>query len=472
MKHIIVLIAITIIPCLCFSNTKNNKQAKSANKFLNSIGVNSSLNKRGKSLEKTIECPQYWGIRWLRSGYENGTTIYIYKRLRDESGVKFIYGLGNGGNDIVRLLEGVRDTAALNALLAIEGNNEPNNWGIEYQREKRSKTNSWIALAKLQRDLYKAVKNNPILKRYPVFGISENGGMIDNTGLQFLTIPTGASSLMPDGIRYADYVNTHNYVSHPSWDNGTLHDNPWISSSPFSDCRVDEPYGNHGLTWYKKHKGYEESELDTLSKVTTETGLTIDKNISEEQYVRILLNLYLAQFKRKWNYTAVYLLRDRTDEEGNQKFGFNAPGYVPRKSATYLHNLTTIPNDTNTPARLGKSGYTFYNSSETTHDLLLQKSDRTFYLIFWKEKYLERFDIVTVEFDRQYESIKIYDPTVSPNIKEYLISRNTHSLTLTDHPIIIKIGKENPSEIKKETIDSSSENILYPRSSFSETLES
>ncbi len=54
------------------------------------------------------------------------------------------------------------------------------------------------------------------------------------------------------------------------------------------------------------------------------------------------MSMYLDQFKRGWSHTAVYLLRDRTDEGGNQSFGFFKPDYTPRKAAVYLHNLTTI----------------------------------------------------------------------------------------------------------------------------------
>ena len=44
-----------------------------------------------------------------------------------------------------------------------------------------------------------------------------------------------------------------------------------------------------------------------------------------------LLSMYLDQFKRGWGYTSVYILRDRTDEGGNQKFGFYTPDYKPPK---------------------------------------------------------------------------------------------------------------------------------------------
>ena len=52
--------------------------------------------------------------------------------------------------------------------------------------------------------------------------------------------------------------------------------------------------------------------------MTTETGCTIDGPITEEIQALNLLSMYLDQFKRGWSHTAVYLLRDRTDEAGNQ----------------------------------------------------------------------------------------------------------------------------------------------------------
>ncbi len=49
-------------------------------------------------------------------------------------------------------------------MLAIEGANEPNKWEITYQGEKGGGRNSWIPIANLHRDLYKAVKEDSILK--------------------------------------------------------------------------------------------------------------------------------------------------------------------------------------------------------------------------------------------------------------------------------------------------------------------
>ena len=71
---------------------------------------------------------------------------------------------------------------------------------------------SWLAVAKLQRELYTRVKGDPVLRKYPFWSISENGAEVDNVGLQFLTIPDGAGTLLPAGTRFADYANVHNYI--------------------------------------------------------------------------------------------------------------------------------------------------------------------------------------------------------------------------------------------------------------------
>jgi len=114
--------------------------------------------------------------------------------------------------------------------------------------------------------------------------------------------------------------------------------------------------------------------------VTTETARTIGGVVTEEFHGLNLLTMYLDQFKRGWSYTAVYLLRDRVDEGGNQQFGFYRPDYTPRKAAGYLHNLTTILADKSSLRNPGKLAYSISPQPPTVHDLLLQKSDGTFEL--------------------------------------------------------------------------------------------
>jgi hypothetical protein len=128
----------------------------------------------------------------------------------------------------------------VDALLAIEGPNEPNNWPITYYGQKGGGKSSWIPVAQFQKDLYSAVKRDLILKDYPVFHVSEGGAESENVGLQFLTIPKGAGTLFPDGTKYADYANVHNYVSGTA---GGYEDNQaWKAADPTLNSHWDGLY--------------------------------------------------------------------------------------------------------------------------------------------------------------------------------------------------------------------------------------
>jgi hypothetical protein len=417
--------------------------ARRASEFLNSVGVVSTFPDRGQPLSKTVEMINYGGFRWVRGGIEGvsndgPTTIKTFLELHRKTGVRFSWGLVSGGADLTKLISTARELAAADALLAFEGNNEPNNWGVSYQGEQGGgRAASWLAVARLQRDLYSAVKSDPALKKYPVWSISENGGEIDNVGLQFLTIPPGADTAMPAGTRYADCANVHNYIYHPN-SPGLADNKTWNAADPTSACKVDGLYGNYGLTWAKHFRGYSESELIALPRVTTETGCTIDGPITEEIQALNLLSMYLDQFARGWSHTAVYLLRDRTDEAGNQSFGLFKPDYTPRKAAVYLHNLTTILADGGSPASAGQLNYSIAEQPPTVHDLLLQKSDGAFALVVWNER-LQGSDEIEVRLGNTY-SAKIYDPTIGTEPVASHASVASLKLALSDHPLVIAVA--------------------------------
>jgi hypothetical protein len=411
--------------------------AISTNDFLNSIGVNSAISSRGETLDKTIEAIKYTGIRWIRSGYEGNATANDFITLHRETGIKFSYGLMSGGTDIPRLLTGGKMLANAGALLAFEGLNEPNNWPITYNGEKGGKDLSWRVVAKLQNDLYKAVKADAQLSAYPVWSISEGGAQTDNSGLQYLKIPKGSGAVMPDGTQYADYATCHNYFSHPS--NKGLYDNQtWNAADPGPLCKVDGLYGNYGKTWAKKFNGYTEAQLTDLPKVTTETGVTIDDTFTEEKQARLYLNLYLSQFKRKWSYTSIYLLRDRSDEAGNQSFGFYKTDYTPRRAAVYLHNLTTILADKGAVKKLQSLHYSIANQPETVHDLLLQNSNGRLQLVMWGERAAGN-DEIKINLGKKFGVIKVYDPTVGTTPVSTYKNVTEVPLTMSDHPVIMEM---------------------------------
>lgn len=418
-------------------------RAASNSAFLNSIGVVSTFPDRGQPLSKTIEMVRYGGFRWVRAGIEGltdegKTTIQTFLDLHRETGVRFSWGLVSGGTDIPKLVETAKALARVDALLAIEGNNEPNNWGVTYNGERGGgNASSWMAVAKLQRDLYKAVKGDPTLAKYPVWSISAPGAQRDNVGLQFLKIPPGANTLMPEGTVYADVANVHNYIYHRH--SPYLADNQvWNASDVTSASKVDGLFANFGLTWSRGYKGYSQQELNDLPRVTTETGTVIGQ-VTEDMHGRHLMHIYLAQFAQGYAHTAVYLLRDRTDERGNQTFGFFAPDYSPRKAAHYLHNLTTILADDGMRTSTDRLDYAIAEQSKTVHDLLLQRSDGTFQLVIWSER-VEGEESITLQFGAKVASLAIYNPIVGSDPIDQRMNVSDVTVSLGHHPLVFNIS--------------------------------
>ena len=477
MKHIIGMIAcIVAATSTVWSQKQETAKAASANDFLNSIGVNSAIYRRGENVDKTIELCSYLGVRWIRTD-ENGlsndgnSVRPEIKRLFDKAGVKVSLSLGSGGSDINNLIKGAKFVAAYGGLLAIEGCNEPNNWGVTYQGQKGGNSNSWAPLARLHRDLYTAVKSDPALKSYPVWSTTETGAESDNVGMQYLTVPKNDNNVAAEfrGATFADYANCHNYFTHSSWP--PIQDNQnWLSSDPSSNAKGDNMYGNFGKTWSKKYTGYSDDELRSLPRVTTETGVTLTneftwewkdsqtqiyntnkpnpdfsdplKCVTEDMQGLMYMALYLSQYKQGWSYTSMYILRDRTDESGNQTFGFYAGDYTARKAALYMHNLTTILNDNKSvkPASLKKLSYTLSERPATMHELLLQKSNGKLYLVVWSERFRGGEDNVTISFPRAFKSIKVYNPVVGTEAVRTLTSTASIDLTMTNHPFILELS--------------------------------
>jgi hypothetical protein len=423
----------------------DNMKAAATSDFLDSIGIVTTFPDRGQPLDKTIDMVRYAGFRWVRAGIEGltddgPTNIQTFLTLHDATGVRVSWGLVSGGTDVKKLLETGKILANAGALLAFEGNNEPNNWGVTYNGEiGGGRAPSWVPVAKLQSDLYQAVKNDPALAKYPVWSISEPGAQVDNTGLQFLQIPPGGRTLMPDGTAYADYANVHNYIYHPNAPN-PADNKTWDAADPTGASKVDGLFGNFGRTWARGFRGYSQRQLNSLPRVTTETGVATGGQITEEIQATNLVNIYLAQFARGYSYTSAYLLRDRTDEGGNQAYGFFRPDYSPRKAADYLHNLTSILADKNPNAAPGSLDYTIEHQPDTTHDLLLQRSDGAFQLVVWGER-LSGTNNVTINFGASHSNVSIYDPTVGVEAVKTLSDTGSVDLAVSDHPLVIVVPK-------------------------------
>jgi hypothetical protein len=293
-----------------------------------------------------------------------------------------------------------------------------------------------VPVAECQRDLYSGTKSDPILGAYPVFNVSEDGAEVDDVGLQFLTIPTGSGIAMPDGTQYADFANPHNYVS--STQNEYVDNMAWQAADPTLNGPWDGLYVEYGVTWNKQYQGYSDAGLETLPRVTTETGWDSTNNPGGQPVQGVVLvNTYLSQFKRGWSYTFIYELVDEQGSTGDQ--GLYTTSFTPKLSATYIHNMTTVLADTTTLANPGRLDYSIPNEPGTVHDLLLQKSTGAFELVVWDERSTATTDTVTVNLGASHGTVNEYDVTVGTTATATLSNVSTVSLTLNNHAVIVEV---------------------------------
>jgi len=403
--------------------------AISAETFLNSLGINIHV-AQGYPASNYIEPLRYIGVRNVR---DSAAHLAGLLRLHEETGVKVDLLLWcEFGSEMSAALQ----LASAGGLLSLEGPNEPNNFQIKYNGATGGVKESWLPVAQCQQDLYKTAKSNPVLRPYPVFAVSEGGAEPINLGLQYLTIPAGAGTEMPDGTQYADYANVHNYVS--STKRSLYTDNQaWQAADPTLDDAWDGLYGEYGHTWRSGFKGYSAADLTTLPRVTTETGWDTRANPGGQPVQgKVLVNTYLSQFKRGWSYTFIYELVDGEGGEGEQ--GLYTAQYVPKLSATYIHNLTTILADKSSGMAPGRLDYSIPNVPATVHDLLLQKGNGAFELVIWGEA-VDQSNEIVLNFGAPHKNIKIYDVTATTDpVRTYKDVRSL-PLVISDHAMIIEV---------------------------------
>jgi len=393
--------------------------------FLSSLGVVTHID---QGYPGHADMLQYTGVRNIRDGGRNlSTTLSVHQ----QTGVLMDLVAECGVAD---QLSQAKQLASAGALLSLEGANEPNNWPITFNGQQGGGMGDWGPVAQCQAALYSGLKNDPQLKNYPVFHVSEGGAETNNAGMQFLIVPSGAGTISaaPPGTKLADYANPHNYVSGHV---GHLIDNmPWSAADPTLNGAWDGLYVEYGRTWMKGFSGYSNADLQTLPRVTTETGWDSVSDGNEAVQAGVLTNTYLAQFARGWRYTFIYEMVDGEGSSGAQGL-YHSDG-TAKPAATYIHNLTSILADNSAPASLGSMDYSISNQPGTVHSLLLQKSNGAYDLAVWSE-IASGSAPVTVQFGQTFGTVKIYDVSKGTTPTATLSNASSAQLTLNGYSTYI-----------------------------------
>ena len=132
--------------------------AISAQEFLSSLGVTTHVD-QGIPGAFYVEPLRYLGVHNVRDGGRHSSEMQLLKRTTGVRLDLLCEGNLEGSLSIAKTL------AASDALMAIEGPNEPNNFPITFDGQPGGGTGSWMPIARFQEALYRAVKRDPDLTR-------------------------------------------------------------------------------------------------------------------------------------------------------------------------------------------------------------------------------------------------------------------------------------------------------------------
>ena len=418
--------------------------AMRANDFLNTLGADTHLVQGIENYRAIIAGLRYTGIRNIREDATHDPSRYAALCLIHSATGALVDELPIVDSDS----RSVQDTqieyealAYCGAMLEAEGPNEPNNFPFKYLGKTCSSSGSFASCARYMAAEYAMIKGDPKLSRYPVVDLTEPGAEPDNTGLQFLTIPSGQGTLMPAGTKFADVANLHNYVL-GNGQRAVMDNQAWNAESTPNNGPWDGLLGEYcGKTWAKHYTAALMTQC-TMPKVTTETGWP-STTISQDQQGRLITNVYLSAAKQGWLHTFVYLLFDEP-QAGNGGYGFFNPSdgsanVQPKPLGTYTHNLTGILSDSTSNFNPGAVNYVILSEPRTVHDLLMQKSNGTYELAVWDDRPIgEATDRVTVNLGAPYPTVNVYDTTMGIRVVQKLSNASSVPLILTDHALIVE----------------------------------
>ena len=269
-----------------------------------------------------------------------------------QAGVRFDFLIpGNGNVDLTTDVANLHAMAKAQpgSILAIEAPNEINGWPITYD----GITDYRAAGAAVQKDLWAAVKADPLLTGSAVYALTLSDG---------LPSITDDETALGDLAAYVTDGNAHIY--------GAQGYNVWA---------YDVPY------WLP----VQSTPTPGVPMVISETGYqTIPDSpgtddVSENVAAKYVLNLLLHNSLKGIAATYIYDLADAPSGDP-QRYGLFNPDWTPKAAATALHNLTTILRGAGSGPLPGVLNYSLPGLPSSGYSLLLG-GDTAFSLAVWNE---------------------------------------------------------------------------------------
>lgn len=366
--------------------------ARSADSFVGSIGVNTHFYYSNTPYVENFSLVKQrlaeLGVRHIRENIAPNERPDQYQRLRElaASGIKADLILGDPRNGISTLdhMISVVKNELSGAVDSVEGPNEFNAQGVE----------NWVPmLREYQQHLYTAVKSDPSLSSLTVIGPS-------------ITNWSDAEKL-GDMSEMLDVGSAHPYTSRPP------------------ETVVTESLERAAQT------------AGTKPAFTTETGYHTALNyvssseaflpVTEAAQAVYVPRIFLEQFRRGVARTYSYELLNQFSDPGlkdrESNFGLLRHDLSKKPAFEALQNLIGILKDSGSGFTPGSLDYSLEGNQENLRQVLLQKSDGSYYLALWRATSV--WDAVkqvtlnpgsspiSINFNQPVSSVQLYAPNVS-----------------------------------------------------------
>ncbi|PIG94082.1 hypothetical protein CSQ79_07000 [Gloeocapsopsis sp. IPPAS B-1203] len=407
---LLMLSTILIISCTALltpSAQKQVEQTRSADTFVDSIGVNVHLTYTDTAYGKykSIIRPrlQELGIRHIRDGFVDKRPKY-YQKLQDLADIgihsTLIAGIGwvspQQAIAIARQLD--------NSIEAVEG---PNEYDIG------KKPQQWVPeLRQYMEQLHNQVKNDPATNHLPIVGPS--------------FVDRDASTAIGKLTQWVDYGNMHPYnYPHKPGDN------------------IDKEISNRSRPFNEQPLVATEAGYHTGNKHS-------DRPLTETAHAKYLPRLFLEYFNRGIVRTFAYEFIDQRtkpkDREAN--FGILRNDGSPKPAFITLKNLIALLQDPGESFPLKSLDYNLTGNTKNIHHTLLQKRDGRLYLILWQEvtsfnpkKHSDRTvpeQPITININTPVNQANLYQVSESINPIKQNNPKNIN-LNIPDYPVVLEL---------------------------------
>lgn len=390
--------------------------ARSADSFVDSIGVNIHLTYEdtvyGKFSNIVKPRLQELGVRHVRDGGHNEDDYINKLQQLSTVGIKSILIFqGTPTDEVLQVL-----AKAKGAINAAEGPNESDleKFNYSYNGERFPE-----GTRTYQKELYTAIKGSsenylPVV--LPSMGWGENAQKLGY-------------------LQWGDRCNLHSY--------------PANGERPTYD--IDWYFIPHGRTICGKTKPLMVTETGYHNSLKEDAGMS--EKASGKYIPRLLLENFNRNIMRTYLYEFLNLRPDPTQSDKENHYGLVRNDGSRKPAYQAIKNLITLLKDPKANFRPGSLDYKLTGNMKEVNRTLLQKSDRSFYLVIWQDAKSwdnkNKKDVaiadrkLTLNIKTPISQVVAYQPikSVNPSWRSTGKAGRVKQLSINvpDHPLVLKL---------------------------------